>query len=167
MSVAFRRESDEEHKEPRFELPIPAGPNLVTARGLALIDRRVAELEAAIAAETEDEARETLRRDLRYWHTRQTTLASLDDLGEGVCTSGHGTEAHRLDDVAADAPRHSASLQCSAAFMLKRRTPRPGSLRGCSQAGTYAAKSAQGPLHRCGSEARATAFRQCRGGAGL
>jgi transcription elongation GreA/GreB family factor len=73
MSVAFRRDSDEEHKEPRFELPIPAGPNLVTARGLSLIDARVAELEAAVAATTEEEAREVLRRDLRYWHTRQTT----------------------------------------------------------------------------------------------
>ena len=40
MSVAFRRESDEEHKEPRFELPIPPGPNLVTARGLKLIFQR-------------------------------------------------------------------------------------------------------------------------------
>ena len=37
MSVAFRRESDEEHLEPKFEIPIPPGPNLVTARGLALI----------------------------------------------------------------------------------------------------------------------------------
>ena len=37
MSVAFRRDSDEEHKEPRFELPIPPGPNYVTERGLALI----------------------------------------------------------------------------------------------------------------------------------
>ena len=34
MSVAFRRDSDEEHLEPKFELPIPAGPNLVTLRGL-------------------------------------------------------------------------------------------------------------------------------------
>ena len=34
MSVAFRRESDEEHKEPRFEIPIPVGPNLVTPAGL-------------------------------------------------------------------------------------------------------------------------------------
>ena len=38
MSVAFRRESDEEHKEPRFELPIPAGPNLVTEDGPKVID---------------------------------------------------------------------------------------------------------------------------------
>jgi transcription elongation GreA/GreB family factor len=81
MSVAFRRESDEEHKEPRFELPIPVGPNRVTARGRALIGARVAELEAAVAAAEDDDARETLRRDLRYWHTRQTTaeLAPVPD----------------------------------------------------------------------------------------
>ena len=36
MSVAFRREGDDEHLEPKFELPIPPGPNRVTARGLAL-----------------------------------------------------------------------------------------------------------------------------------
>ena len=73
MSVAFRRESDEDHKEPRFELPIPAGPNLVTARGLALIDERIAALNAVIDAGGEDSAIEAARRDLRYWTTRQTT----------------------------------------------------------------------------------------------
>jgi len=45
MSVAFRRESDEEHLEPKFELPLPPGPNLVTARGLALIEARADALE--------------------------------------------------------------------------------------------------------------------------
>lgn len=73
MSVAFRRESDEEHKEPRFELPIPPGPNLVTPKGPALLAARVAEIEAAVAAAETEEAREALRRDLRYWHTRATT----------------------------------------------------------------------------------------------
>ena len=53
MSVAFRRDSDEEHLEPKFELPIPAGPNLVTARGLRLIEERVAGLEALIADSTD------------------------------------------------------------------------------------------------------------------
>ena len=33
MSVAFRRESDEEHLEPKFELPLPAGAEL----GLAIL----------------------------------------------------------------------------------------------------------------------------------
>ena len=73
MSVAFRRESDEEHKEPKFELPLPPGPNLVTARGLALMDTKVTALETEIEAEADDVAREVLKRELRYWNTRQTT----------------------------------------------------------------------------------------------
>lgn len=73
MSVAFRRDTDEEHLEPKFELPIPAGPNLVTARGLALISGRIAELEARLASEAEETALATLKRELRYWNTRQIT----------------------------------------------------------------------------------------------
>lgn len=72
MSVAFRLESDEEHKEPRFELPLPPGPNLVTRRGLRLIEAKHAELEAAVIAAEGDET-ERLRRELRYWSTRMTT----------------------------------------------------------------------------------------------
>lgn len=72
MSVAFRRESDEEHLEPKFELPIPPGPNLVTPRGLAMIRDRVADLERQIAAAPAD-ARDALKRDLRYWNTRAAT----------------------------------------------------------------------------------------------
>lgn len=73
MSVAFRRESDEEHLEPKFELPIPPGPNLVTPRGRALIAARVDELEAAVAAEADEARRQSLGRDLRYWRTRRAT----------------------------------------------------------------------------------------------
>ena len=72
MSVAFRREGDDEHLEPKFEIPIPPGPNLVTARGRALIDARVATLEAELAG-ADAEAAERLKRDLRYWQTRQVT----------------------------------------------------------------------------------------------
>lgn len=73
MSVAFRRESDDEHLEPKFELPIPPGPNLVTPRGLALIRERLAQLETAAAAEPDAEARKPIDRDLRYWRTRLST----------------------------------------------------------------------------------------------
>ena len=72
MSVAFRRESDEEHLEPKFELPIPPGPNLVTPRGLALIEARNVELEAAVTAATPEQL-PGLQRDLRYWRTRLAT----------------------------------------------------------------------------------------------
>jgi transcription elongation GreA/GreB family factor len=73
VSVAFRRESDEEHMEPKFELPLPPGPNLVTARGLAQMGTKLEALAAAIEAEADDTAREVLKRELRYWNTRQTT----------------------------------------------------------------------------------------------
>ena len=73
MSVAFRRDSDEEHLEPKFELPLPPGPNLVTARGLALIEARAEALEAAVAAEADEAARAVLKREMRYWNTRRAT----------------------------------------------------------------------------------------------
>lgn len=73
MSVAFRREGDDEHLEPKFELPLPPGPNLVTARGLSLIRGKVAELAAALAGMTDEAEIAATRRDLRYWHTRQAT----------------------------------------------------------------------------------------------
>lgn len=74
MSVAFRRESDEEHLEPKFELPIPSGPNLVTARGAALIEAKIAEIEAAISAGGGEDEIKAHKRDLRYWHTRRATM---------------------------------------------------------------------------------------------
>lgn len=73
MSVAFRRESDDEHLEPKYELPIPPGPNLVTERGLAQIEARVAELEAQLAEPMEEEARKKVQRDARYWLNRRAT----------------------------------------------------------------------------------------------
>ena len=73
MSVAFRRESDEEHLEPKFELPLPPGPNLVTRRGLAQMETRAADLEAELAATPEEEARKVVKRQLRYWNTRRST----------------------------------------------------------------------------------------------
>lgn len=73
MSVAFRRESDEEHLEPKFELPVPPGPNLVTPRGLAQIEARVAELEARLAEPLTEEERKPVLRDARYWHARRAT----------------------------------------------------------------------------------------------
>ena len=82
MSVAFRRESDEEHLEPKFELPVPPGPNLVTARGLALIEGRVAELDARLADPLAEEERKAVLRDARYWRARQAS-AQLAPLPSG------------------------------------------------------------------------------------
>ena len=82
MSVAFRRESDEEHLEPKFELPIPPGPNLVTAAGLAQVAARVEEIEAGLPALTDDDAKKAARRDLKYWRQRLAT-AELVPVAKG------------------------------------------------------------------------------------
>jgi len=88
VSVAFRRESDEEHLEPRFELPIPPGPNPVTPRGRALIRAEVERLEAAAAAEPDAEARQPIERDLRYWRTRLATAEPAPPPRDGLAGIG-------------------------------------------------------------------------------
>lgn len=99
MSVAFRRESDEEHLEPRPELPIPPGPNLVTERGRKLIEEKVADLEAKLAdgSDRDEAAVEALKRELRYWHVRRATAqvtAAPDDAEE----AGFGTRVRFRQD---------------------------------------------------------------------
>lgn len=73
MSVAFRREGDDEHMEPKFELPLPLGPNWVTARGLRLTRERVEALEGVDTGAMEEEAGKKHKRVLRYWRTRLAT----------------------------------------------------------------------------------------------
>jgi transcription elongation GreA/GreB family factor len=107
LSVAFRRESDEEHKEPRFELPIPLGPNLVTARGLARIEARVAELEAFVAAERDEARLEEAKRELRYWRTRLATAQlapppPADESGFGSRVAFRQNGALRSIDIVGD-----------------------------------------------------------------
>ena len=107
MSVAFRRESDEEHKEPRFELPIPVGPNLVTPNGLAQIETRVADLEALVKAEGGEAALEEAKRDLRYWRTRLATAQPApppqpDEVGFGSRVAFRHKGALRRIDIVGD-----------------------------------------------------------------
>jgi transcription elongation GreA/GreB family factor len=96
MSVAFRREGDDEHLEPKFELPIPPGPNLVTTRGLALCLQHVAALEAQLASLQEEDAIKAVRRDLRYWLTRQATAQVMPVPNGGAVAFG-STVTYRLN----------------------------------------------------------------------
>lgn len=83
MSVAFRRESDDEHLEPKFEIPIPPGPNLVTSRGFARIEAKVVELETALPSVSDEAQVAKLRRELRYWRTRLAT-ARIAEVPDGT-----------------------------------------------------------------------------------
>lgn len=54
------------------ERPVSAAPNLVTPRGLDLIDAQVARLQALLDGRTTDDpGRAALARDLRYWRARR------------------------------------------------------------------------------------------------
>ncbi|HET9638520.1 MAG TPA: GreA/GreB family elongation factor [Allosphingosinicella sp.] len=125
MSVAFRRDSDEEHKEPRFELPIPVGPNLVTAGGLAQIEARVAELEAVVAAEPDEARLAAAKRELRYWHTRQATAQLVppppaDEVGFGCRVDFRQDGAVRRIDIVGDDEADPATGRISFSAPLAR-----------------------------------------------
>lgn len=107
MSVAFRRDSDEEHKEPRFELPLPPGPNLVTARGLALTLAQLYTVTVALAAEADVLRLAELQRTQRYWQTRAATaqLAPVPDgsaVAFGCRVTIHRDGTERVIDLVGD-----------------------------------------------------------------
>jgi len=75
MSKAFTKEADPARTSDLLpDRPIPAGPNRVTAEGLAQIDEMIARLQRE-KAQDGDDISETARlaRDLRYWTARRAT----------------------------------------------------------------------------------------------
>ncbi|MCP1469891.1 transcription elongation GreA/GreB family factor [Sphingobium sp. OAS761] len=96
MSVAFRRESDDEHMEPKFEIPLPPGPNWVTARGLRLTRERVEALEAVDTGAMDEDGARKVRRELRYWRTRLAT-AELRPAADGQAVTFGACVTYRLN----------------------------------------------------------------------
>ena len=99
MSVAFRRESDEEHLEPKFEIPLPPGPNIVTPHGLSLIQAKVAEWTAAVGAAVHEDTRKKAARDLAYWNTRLSTARVADPPADDVVGIGSTVTFRLKGDV--------------------------------------------------------------------
>jgi transcription elongation GreA/GreB family factor len=74
MSRAFVKEVDDAPPQPVAERPVSGAPNLVTPRGAQLIEQAVAALETSVASSNDETALLSLRRDLRYWHTRRSNM---------------------------------------------------------------------------------------------
>lgn len=107
MSVAFRRESDEEHKEPRFEVPLPPGPNVVTARGLEAIRAEVEAREAEVAADPDETRLEQAKRELRYWRSRLATASVAPvPAGDEVAFGSRVTFRHAGEERVIDIVGH-------------------------------------------------------------
>jgi transcription elongation GreA/GreB family factor len=76
MSVAFVKEPNDSQIEVLPDRELGRDQNIVTPRGLELIDREIAALEASLAAARQRDdkiAAATIGRDLRYWRARHAT----------------------------------------------------------------------------------------------
>ena len=106
MSVAFTREEDLESQAADLpDRPISAAPNLVTARGLDLIEQALAEARAAYAAAQADggvsadrTAMARATRDLRYWSARRASAQLTEPAPDGeVVQFGRTVDVERGD----------------------------------------------------------------------
>ena len=89
MSRAFTKESDGQELDELPERPVSAHRNLVTPRGLQLIEERVRELRAAVSsarAAADRGALASAERDLRYWTQRlaNAELVPVAECGDAV-----------------------------------------------------------------------------------
>lgn len=87
MSRAFVKESNAVNELP--DRIVSDYPNYVTAEGLYLIDRSIAELQSRLAQaqiEGDRDALSTIYRDLRYWDNRRSTamVVQMPDSGSTV-----------------------------------------------------------------------------------
>jgi transcription elongation GreA/GreB family factor len=82
MSRAFVKQADEAESVVDLpDRPVSPGPNLVTKRGLALVEGEIARLRAALAEAHTAEDRAAIAeasRDLRYWTARRNTAQVVD-----------------------------------------------------------------------------------------
>jgi transcription elongation GreA/GreB family factor len=119
MSRAFVREVDEARPPPLLERPVSSAPNLVTSRGARLIEQAVVKLEAQLAGASADAGDDlpALRRDLRYWSTRRSTMSIVPTtqrpaaVAFGVrATVRRGEQAHEIQIVGEDEADPAAGL---------------------------------------------------------
>jgi transcription elongation GreA/GreB family factor len=78
MSRAFVREQDVLASAAPPELIVSEHPNLVTPRGLRLIEQRLFDLNEALAADPGEEEKARLLRDLRYWTQRRASARLVE-----------------------------------------------------------------------------------------
>jgi transcription elongation GreA/GreB family factor len=102
MNKAFVRESDIERPSNLLpDRPIPLGPNLVTAEGLAHLERMIGltdqEHSAAKAANDINEVART-ERDLRYWTAQRATAQLMQPGQSGGMAAFGSTVRIKRDD---------------------------------------------------------------------
>ena len=78
MSRAFVKELDDLPPDAPPELAISEHPNLVTPRGLRLIEQKLFELNEELAKDPDELTKARLLRDLRYWTQRRASARLVE-----------------------------------------------------------------------------------------
>ena len=78
MSRAFVKEQDDLPPDAPPELAVSEHPNLVTPRGLRLIEQKLFELNEAVSADPAEDEKARLLRDLRYWTQRRASARLVE-----------------------------------------------------------------------------------------
>ena len=102
MSRAFVKENDEAGALPLPDRPISGARNLVTGRGLRLIERAIAQHRGELAAATAVADREAVgraSRELRYWSARLASAEVVEpEADHDRVTFGTAVTLRRADD---------------------------------------------------------------------
>ena len=91
MNKAFTRETDDAPPPPQEERAISSELNLVTPRGARLIKEQITAIEHNLAAEVDPIIKPELRRDLRYWLARHSSMQIVAENGD-TNTVGFGSQ---------------------------------------------------------------------------
>ena len=78
MNKAFTKETDDAPPAPLEERTVSTAPNLVTPRGAQLIKQQIAAIEKKHATEVDPAIKSELRRDIRYWLARQSSMQIVE-----------------------------------------------------------------------------------------
>lgn len=92
MNKAFTRETDDAPPAPPQERPVSSALNLVTPRGAQLIKEQIAAIEYKLVDEADPVIKSELRRDLRYWLARQSSMQIVAQNSD-TTTVGFGRRA--------------------------------------------------------------------------
>ena len=97
MSRAFVKEQDDLPPDAPPELAVSDHPNLVTPRGLQLIEQRLFELNEDLARGPDETAKARLLRDLRYWTARRASAQLVEhNMRDREVTFGSEVTIRRL-----------------------------------------------------------------------
>jgi transcription elongation GreA/GreB family factor len=90
MNKAFTRETDDAPPAPPEERLVSSALNLVTPRGAQLIKDKITAIEDKLAREADPVSKSELRRDLRYWLVRHSSMQIVEQKRDAD-TAGFGS----------------------------------------------------------------------------